>query len=169
MPKPIQNLTKSMFVFVHDVDLMEEWKDEKGYPLSAGGLPCGNKPDNGISAPLKQSTTTGITYAVGSSTGICFDGTNIWVANSGSNNVTKLRASDGTILGTYTVGTNPLGICFDGTNIWVANEDSNNVTKLRASDGPSWVPMRWAPSHGPSALTVPISGWLTLAATTSPS
>ena len=28
-------------------------------------------------------------------TGIAFDGANIWVANYGSNNVTKLRASDG--------------------------------------------------------------------------
>jgi len=67
--------------------------------------------------------------------GICFDGANIWVANYGSNNVTKLRASDGTILGTYNVGTQPLGICFDGANIWVTNSGSNSVTKLSASDG----------------------------------
>ena len=41
--------------------------------------------------------------------GIAFDGANIWVANYGSNNVTKLRASDGAVLGTFAVGTNPLG------------------------------------------------------------
>src|SRR3989338_6431574 len=66
--------------------------------------------------------------------GATFDGDNIWVANSGSNNITKLRASDGTILGTYAVGFYPDGVAFDGANIWVANSGSNNVTKLRASD-----------------------------------
>jgi len=65
--------------------------------------------------------------------GVAFDGVNIWVANNGS--VTKLRASDGTNLGTFAVGTNPNGVAFDGANIWVANTGSNNVTKLRASDG----------------------------------
>jgi len=34
-----------------------------------------------------------------------FDGANIWVANNVSNNVTKLRASTGTVLGTFAVGT----------------------------------------------------------------
>ena len=67
--------------------------------------------------------------------GIAFDGANIWVANHGSNNVSKLRASDGAVLGTYAVGAVPSGIAFDGANIWVANHGSNNVTKLRASDG----------------------------------
>jgi outer membrane lipoprotein-sorting protein len=66
---------------------------------------------------------------------MCFDGTNIWDANNDNNYVTKLMASDGTIIGTYTVGQNPGGICFDGTNIWVVNGDNNNVIKLRASDG----------------------------------
>jgi len=78
----------------------------------------------------------GAYYSVGRyPTGICFDGTNIWVTNNGSGTVTKLRASDGTTLGTYEVGDNPWAICFDGANIWVANGGSDNVTKLRASDG----------------------------------
>ena len=59
--------------------------------------------------------------------GVAFDGTNIWVANAGSNNVKKLRASDGAVLGTFNVGKFPIGITFDGTNIWVANGDTNNV------------------------------------------
>ena len=67
--------------------------------------------------------------------GMAFDGANIWVANDGSNNVTKLRASDGANLGTFAVGSQPFGVAFDGANIWVANFGSNNVTKLRASDG----------------------------------
>jgi DNA-binding beta-propeller fold protein YncE len=71
------------------------------------------------------------TYSVGSGPfGICFDGVNIWVTNTWSNDVTKLSASDGSTLGTYNVGSNPMGICFDGANIWVANSRYNNVTKL---------------------------------------
>ena len=73
---------------------------------------------------------------VGSSpVGVAFDGANIWVANNGSGTVTKVRASDGNIQGTFTVGTSPIGVAFDGTNIWVANAGSNTVTKLRVSDG----------------------------------
>ncbi|MFC2026889.1 YncE family protein [Chloroflexota bacterium] len=62
--------------------------------------------------------------------GIYFDGTNIWVVNSGSDNVTKLLASDGSYVGIYDVGDYPLAICFDGTNIWVANSGSDNVTYI---------------------------------------
>jgi hypothetical protein len=57
------------------------------------------------------------------------------VVNLGSSNVTKLRASDGALLGTFSVGSGPEGIAFDGANIWVSNGDYNTVTKLRASDG----------------------------------
>ena len=62
--------------------------------------------------------------------GVAFDGANIWVTNSGSVSVTKLRASDGTVLGTYNVGLNPRGVVFDGTNIWVVNYDSGTITKF---------------------------------------
>ena len=67
--------------------------------------------------------------------GVVYDGANIWVANSGDNTVTKLRASDGMLLGTFSVGDTPQEMAFDGANIWVANFFSDNITKLRASDG----------------------------------
>jgi DNA-binding beta-propeller fold protein YncE len=62
--------------------------------------------------------------------GVAFDGANIWVANALSNTVSKLRASDGTSLGTFTVGSGPSGVAFDGANIWVANFGSNTVSKF---------------------------------------
>ncbi len=81
---------------------------------------------------LKQQ----ISVTVGSTPkGLAFDGVNIWVANSGAASVTKVRASDGSVQGTFAVGTTPTGVAFDGANIWVTNQGSNNVTKLRASDG----------------------------------
>jgi YVTN family beta-propeller protein len=48
--------------------------------------------------------------------GLVCDGTNIWVANGGSNTVTELRASNGAVLGTFNVGKFPIGVTFDGTN-----------------------------------------------------
>jgi len=71
------------------------------------------------------------TYPVGSApAGVAFDGTNIWVTNSGSGSVTKLLASTGAVVGTYSVGSDPDGVAFDGTNIWVANTASASVTKI---------------------------------------
>ena len=73
--------------------------------------------------------------AVGSSPGgAAFDGANIWITNFGGNSLTKLRASDGLVLGTFMVGSGPVEVAFDGANIWVANLISSNVMKLR-SDG----------------------------------
>ena len=67
--------------------------------------------------------------------GMAFDGANVWVTNTDTDNVTKIRASDNAILGNFTVGDGPTGIAFDGTHMWVANYNSGTVTKLRASDG----------------------------------
>jgi uncharacterized protein (TIGR03437 family) len=70
---------------------------------------------------------------------MAFDGTNVWVTNTGSGTVTKLQASTGNVVGTYTAGTDPVGIVFDGTYIWVANYLGNNATQLLASSGATMV------------------------------
>src|SRR4029077_9301243 len=67
--------------------------------------------------------------------GIAFDGANIWTANS-EGTVSKLRASDGAVLGNFEVGGLPTGVAFDGANMWVTdNSYDGRVCKLRASDG----------------------------------
>src|SRR5205823_10973953 len=53
--------------------------------------------------------------------GVVFDGANVWVVNKIDSSVTKLRASDGAVLGTFPVGSEPRGVAFDGANIWVTN------------------------------------------------
>ena len=82
---------------------------------------------------FKVSTSTGnvlLTVPVGNfNGGLAFDGVNIWVAYYGG--VTKLRATDGKILGTFPASGTSLA--FDGANIWVAGGDS--VIELRAADG----------------------------------
>jgi DNA-binding beta-propeller fold protein YncE len=52
------------------------------------------------------------------------------VANFWDDTVTKLRASDGSELGTFNVGGGPVGLAFDGANIWVTNGYDDNVMKL---------------------------------------
>jgi hypothetical protein len=81
--------------------------------------------------PINQ---TAAEFSVGQQpTGAAFDGTDMWIANSQSGNVTKLRAGDGLALGTYEVGGTPSWITFDGANMWVNN--GSGLVKLRASDG----------------------------------
>src|SRR5581483_3245559 len=67
--------------------------------------------------------------------GVVFDGANIWVANLAGNTVTKLRANDGTNLGSFAAGTGPYALAYDGANVWAADGGSNTVTKIRASNG----------------------------------
>ena len=66
---------------------------------------------------------------------VTFDGANIWVTDDTAG-VTKLRANDGTNLGTFALpGTSsPLFVTFDGANVWVSAEQGG-IAKLRASDG----------------------------------
>jgi outer membrane protein assembly factor BamB len=57
------------------------------------------------------------------------------VSDNFGSSVTKLRASDGKVLGKFTVGHQPYWMAFDGGSIWIANGGDGTVTKLRASDG----------------------------------
>ena len=61
---------------------------------------------------------------------VAFDGANIWVPAKASNSITKLRASDDKLLGTFTVGGAPERAAFGGTHIWVSNLGGNSVTIL---------------------------------------
>ena len=65
--------------------------------------------------------------------GIAFDGADLWIANRGDSTVSKLRASDGLLLGTFKAPGNPYGVAFDGVHIWVTG--APYVSELQASDG----------------------------------
>jgi hypothetical protein len=111
--------------------------DVQGYfrKLRTDQLPAPINPNQvAILRWYAANQTADFPMALGPS-GVAFDGANIWVTNGGANRVTKLRASDGTILGTFPVGNLPGGVAFDGAHIWVANYLRDDVTKLRASDG----------------------------------
>ncbi len=69
------------------------------------------------------------TYTVGSVVrGLLFDGTSIWVCNSGDNTVSRLRSADVALLETYATGKAPRAVAFDGAKIWIANSGDNTLT-----------------------------------------
>src|SRR5262249_31445547 len=78
-----------------------------------------------ISSVLAQSKPDAFTieaFPVGRCPrGMVSDGANIWVANLCDDTVSKLRASDGTLLGTFATGSYPVAVAFDGANIWITN------------------------------------------------
>jgi hypothetical protein len=69
------------------------------------------------------------------------------LSNAGGSATAKTRASDGSAIGSFAVGSAPRGIVFDGQHVWIANAASNTVTKLRASDGTllGHIPVQSAP------------------------
>src|SRR4029077_16777503 len=81
---------------------------------------------------LNPITVTTVTTGFTSPTGILYDGANMWVTDFAAARLFKLD-SNGAIIQTVTVGSNPRFPVFDGTNIWVPNQTSNSVTVVRAS------------------------------------
>jgi len=65
---------------------------------------------------------------------VIFDGTNIWVTEFGNTNLLRIN-SDGGVLQTVSVGSNPLTPAFDGTNLWIPNYGSATVSVVRAATG----------------------------------
>ena len=61
------------------------------------------------------------------------DGTHVWVANYGSDTVSEINASSGTVEGTIPVGEGPDGVSSDGTHVWVANEGADTVSEILIS------------------------------------
>lgn len=66
---------------------------------------------------------------------VAFDGSHIWIANSGSDDVSRIDPATDTVVATIDVGIQPTGVAFDGTHIWVANPGfgANDVAKIDPS------------------------------------
>ncbi len=118
------------------------------------------------SAMAQETPLASRSIAVGQGPeGVTSNGTHIFVANQFSNTVTKLRASDGALAGTFAVGHCPVALAFDGAYIWVANYLSNNVMKLDPSTGAPVGYIRRRRGAGRAALRERhASGWRTATA-----
>ena len=87
--------------------------------MSDDAMKTGTTMSTGMSS-TNVSNMSGPTVIMGTCCGavaLSYDGANMWIVNALNDNVTKLKASDGSFVGTYNVGTNPMDICFDGTNM----------------------------------------------------
>jgi YVTN family beta-propeller protein len=62
---------------------------------------------------------------------VTWDGRNLWVANAGSNTVSKINPVTNTVTATIGLGFSPSGVVSDGTNIWVTKVGSNTVSKIK--------------------------------------
>jgi hypothetical protein len=94
-----------------------------------------------------------------------FDGTNIWVPNSGSDSVTVVRASNGTVLQTLTGNglSFPRVAAFDGERILVTNPGNTTVSLFKATDlTPIAVVPTGASTSPLSACSDGINFWITL-------
>ncbi len=79
-------------------------------------------------------TTTTVTAGFASPAGILYDGSSVWVTDSGNATLRKLNSA-GAILQTVTVGQQPNFPIYDGANIWVPNSGDSTVSVVRASNG----------------------------------
>ena len=62
--------------------------------------------------------------------GLISDGDQMWACQQ-SGTITKIRISDGTVLGSLKVGTNLTAFFFDGGYLWVADQPTTTITKLQ--------------------------------------
>jgi YVTN family beta-propeller protein len=62
--------------------------------------------------------------------GLSFAGGYLWVANNGSNTVSKLEPGAAVVVATFAVGRGPFGVVFDGANIWAASAGAGTVSKI---------------------------------------
>jgi YVTN family beta-propeller protein len=79
-------------------------------------------------------SSTEVTLGFGTPLDIIFDGSNMWIADPGFDQIIKLDAN-GAILQRVGVGADPAYMAYDGANIWVPNLAGNSVSVVRAATG----------------------------------
>jgi hypothetical protein len=65
-----------------------------------------------------------------------FDGTYVWVATQFRDSITRLKASDGSVAGTFSVGKRPVALLTQealSSRIWVPNWGSNSISMTAAN------------------------------------
>ena len=84
--------------------------------------------------------------------GMAFDGSHVWVACQGANEVEEFNAADGALVATVSVQS-PRGLVYDGAYMWASNYQSGTVTKIAANT--ATVEGTFAVGANPSSLVFP--------------
>src|SRR5947209_12773224 len=85
--------------------------------ISQGGVTNSMKNAQQVAALHWYAANQTTTVSVGSFPfGMAWDGANFWVVSLSGNTVSKVRANDGAMLGTFATGSSPDGIAYDGTD-----------------------------------------------------
>lgn len=87
-----------------------------------------------IDNPLAGSPTTTTTPLNAAGAALVVDGTNLWVALTGTNGLSRRDPLTGAELNVYNVLTNPSAIASDGTSLFVV-ESGGTVKKINATTG----------------------------------
>lgn len=94
--------------------------------------------------------------------GLAFDGSNVWVANSLSDSVSKINPATGQMTDiALPVGSLPSELAFDGTYMWVTDNGTGKVSKIVAATGvvlDSFFTSRVAPVGGSGPLGIAFDG-----------
>ncbi|MCU1361813.1 MAG: hypothetical protein JWN99_3102, partial [Ilumatobacteraceae bacterium] len=62
--------------------------------------------------------------------------TNIWVADNGTNRLSRINPTTGATSNGYnTPELGPMGLAFDGKDLWVIHNDSGSLTKVNPTTG----------------------------------
>ena len=134
-------------------------KAQDAQPMNEVSLGSGAAKTSGGTADATTSldggtiTDVGGTTAPAAATGpeaVAFDGTYVWVATQFNDSVTRIRVSDGSIAGSFTVGKRPVALLYAGGYVWVANLFSDNVMKLTPSTGA--IAGTYQPGDGPGGI-----------------
>ncbi|HKQ08196.1 MAG TPA: hypothetical protein VJ464_23930 [Blastocatellia bacterium] len=141
-PGPVITVTSSLGANPRGIafDGARIWTANEGSPGSVSIVTPG--------PTLPWSVTTIATGLVGVH-GIVYDGSNIWVTDA---TTLKKLDSNGNILLTVNVGSNPEAPAFDGQNIFVPNQSSNTVTVINAAAGTVVATLSGNGLNGPFAV-----------------
>jgi len=82
-------------------------------------------PNNRLIKSIDVGTTPqGVTFGAGS----------IWVANFGSDTLSRINTSNNTVQATRPVGDGPQGLAFGATSVWVANSLADTVSRFNPNN-----------------------------------
>ena len=102
------------------------------------------------------SLTSTVYTVVGGGTVSCIDSVadnagNMWVSLQPVVKVAKVRISDGSVLGTFTIAPNtlPYNVAFDGTNVWVSMDGATDVKNLLVVNSSGVVAASYATGGAP--------------------